>query len=176
MNRCVFSPSILLQDPLTLFSYYIFICFFLSCSFCRHILLLNCFDSFTFGFVIFSCHSRIFFSFHHDGSLVHALRDGKVVFSSGMILFKFSKFISYSCLSVCSVEFGCVMFRSFFICSWFRLECSFLSIFNESVNFSKKKPKNRSILFWFAIYFLAHLKYFKVWRPTFLYYYCSARL
>ena len=61
------------------------------------------------------------------------LSDGKEVFLSFIILFKFSKFIFYPCISVCSVLFGCVPFGcGVFLFSEvggsFSSDCSCLSI------------------------------------------------
>ena len=53
--------------------------------------------------------------------------DRKVDFCSFIILFKFSNFIFCSCVSVCSVLLGCVMFLFFEVSPWFLLACSCLS-------------------------------------------------
>ena len=66
--------------------------------------------------------------------VVHSifLCDGKVVFCSFIILFKFSKFIFCSCVSVCSVLFGVVVFLFSEIGDSFRFDCSCLSVLGVS--------------------------------------------
>ena len=61
------------------------------------------------------------------------LSDGNQVFFPYIILFRFSKFISSSCVSVCFMWFGYVVFRLLLVCGLFRLECSCFSMFTESV-------------------------------------------
>ena len=60
------------------------------------------------------------------------LSDGKVIFYSSIILFKLSKFIVCSCVSVCSLLFWCVVFLFLLVCSSFRLDCSYSSILGVS--------------------------------------------
>ena len=60
------------------------------------------------------------------------LSDGKVVFCSFIILFKFSKFIFCFCVSVCSVLLGVVVFLFSEIGDSFWLVCSCLSVLGAS--------------------------------------------
>ena len=61
------------------------------------------------------------------------LSDGNLVFFSDIILLKFSIFISSFCFSVCSMRFGCVVFRLLLVCSSFQLESSYFLVVSESI-------------------------------------------
>ena len=60
------------------------------------------------------------------------LSDGKIVFYLLIILFRFSKFIFYSSVSVCSVLFGVVVLLFSEIGDSFWLDCSCLSVLGVS--------------------------------------------
>ena len=106
----------------------------------------------------------IFFSFNLDCFPVLVPKRRFVILVSNIILFQISTFI-FSCVSGCSVVFGGVVFRLLFlgVSDW--LEGSGFSVFSLSVTVS-------GLLFFtcFPIYLLVYFQYFKVRKPTFLYY------
>ena len=61
------------------------------------------------------------------------LRDGNEVFFSDVILFIISTFIFSSCVSLCSVVFGCEVFRLILLCVSIRLEGSCFLVFSVSI-------------------------------------------
>ena len=61
------------------------------------------------------------------------LSDGNLVFFSDKILLNISILIFSSCVSLCSVWFGYVVFRLLLLCGIFRLECSRFSLFGVSI-------------------------------------------
>ena len=96
------------------------------------------------------------------------LNDGKIVFSPLIILFKFSRFAFCSCVSVCSglfgcALFGCVAFPFSKVGGSIRLGCCF---------FLNSRWVRYCLTLLFIIYFLVYFSYFKVRKPTLLYY-CS---
>ena len=86
---------------------------------------------------------------------------GNLVFFSDIILFKISIFIFASCVSLCSVWFGCVVLRLLLLYRSFRLECSCFSVFNVSIIVLESCCLD---------YLLLYLLYFKVRKSTFLCY------
>ena len=86
------------------------------------------------------------------------------VLFSDIILFKFSIFLSSSCVGVNSVWLGCVVFQLLWLCCSFQLDFSYFSVFGVLIIISGSCYHDSQ-------FFFSVLKYFKVRKPTFLYYY-----